>query len=210
VDLTGLDQVLSFPGLVSPRSMFKGIKSLAGGQYISVRDGGFEVKEYWDLDYPRLDELPYDHTERYYIDCLGELLSKSVEYRLQADVQVGFYLSGGLDSSLIGALIHQISPDIKRHSFSIEFRTKDICESRYQKMLAKHISSVHHELIFDWEQIAERLTSMIYHCECPVKETSRTTGSNGEVILILKWSNNSKGDIHKRGSSSIFRSRAIC
>ena len=54
VDLTGLDQTLSFPGLVSPRTMFKGIQSLKSGHYIVVQNGEISVREYWDLDYPPL------------------------------------------------------------------------------------------------------------------------------------------------------------
>ena len=54
VDLTGLDQTLSFPGLVSPRTMFKGIQSLKSGHYIVVENGAVTATEYWDLDYPPL------------------------------------------------------------------------------------------------------------------------------------------------------------
>src|SRR5262249_28318592 len=63
VDLTGLDQTLSFPGLVSPRTMFKGIQSLKSGHYIQVRGGDVKIVEYWDLDYPKSDEIAYDKPE---------------------------------------------------------------------------------------------------------------------------------------------------
>jgi asparagine synthase (glutamine-hydrolysing) len=174
VDLTGLDQILSFPGLISPRTMFKGIESLKSGHLLTVRNGDLRVAEYWDLDYPRQGEVSYHKPESYYVETLGGLLEQSVKYRLQADVPVGFYLSGGLDSSLIAAMIKKVSPAIKRHSFSISFTDKEICEARYQKLMARHVGSEHHETRFDWTEIAAQLSTMIFHCESPVKESFNT------------------------------------
>ena len=174
VDLTGLDQTLSFPGLISPRTMFKGIQSLKSGHYIVVQNGQVSVKEYWDLDYPPVGACANDLPESVYVEELKELLTRSVTYRLQSDVPVGFYLSGGLDSSLIGALINQIAPDTKRHSFSIGFTEGEISETKYQKLMAEFTGSIHHNIIFGWSEIVEQLSRMIYHCECPVRETYNT------------------------------------
>jgi len=192
VDLTGLDQTLSFPGLVSPRTMFKGIQSLRSGNYIIVENGNIAVKEYWDLDYPPLSAGFIGKSENEYVDELKDLLTRSVKYRLQSDVPVGFYLSGGLDSSLIGALISQVAPDTRRHSFSIGFTDEDISETKYQRLMAEVTRSIHKEIIFDWSEIAERLTQMIYHCECPVRESYNTcslalsaAAKNAGVKVIL-------------------------
>lgn len=174
VDLTGLDQVLSFPGLVSPRTMFKNVKSLKSGHYMTLVDGNLKVSEYWDLDYPLKGEKSDERTESFYVDELKELFTQSVGYRLQADVPVGFYLSGGLDSSLIGAMINKISPSVQRHSFSIGFNEREMNESKYQQMMAQHVDSIHHEIIFGWSEISQRMADMIYHCECPVKESYNT------------------------------------
>ena len=174
VDLTGLDQVLSFPGLVSPRTMFKNIKSLKSGHYMTLVDGNLKVAEYWDLDYPLQGETGDDRPESFYVDELKELFTQSVGYRLQADVPVGFYLSGGLDSSLIGAMINKISPSVQRHSFSIGFNEREMSEAKYQQMMARHVDSIHHEIIFGWTEISQRMADMIYHCECPVKESYNT------------------------------------
>ena len=174
VDLTGLDQILSFPGLVSPRTMFKGIHSLKSGHYILVENGAVSVREYWDLDYPPLGAGLISKSENEYVDELKELLTRSVRYRLQSDVPVGFYLSGGLDSSLIGALINQVGPDTRRHSFSIGFTDADISEIKHQRLMAQFTRSIHNEIIFDWSEIVERLSQMIYHSECPVRESYNT------------------------------------
>src|SRR3954447_4963460 len=120
VDLTALDQILTFPGLVPPRTVFQGISSLESGHFLKVTESGLEKREYWDLIYPEQGEEGPEKEERYYVDGLRERLERAVGYRLQADVPVGFYLSGGLDSSLVGALIGKVSQD-PRHSFSITF-----------------------------------------------------------------------------------------
>ncbi|HEY6189998.1 MAG TPA: asparagine synthase (glutamine-hydrolyzing) [Pyrinomonadaceae bacterium] len=192
VDLTGLDQILSFPGLVSPRTMFKGIESLKSGHCMTLENGDVKTFEYWDLDYPLAGELSYDKPESYYVEELKRLFEQSVRYRLQADVPVGFYLSGGLDSSMIGAMINKVSPQTQRHSFSIGFDDRVISETKYQQLVARRVNSEHHEIMFDWPEISGRLAEMIYHCECPVKETYNTcsmalsqAAKNAGVTVIL-------------------------
>lgn len=174
VDLTGLDQIFSFPGLLSPRTAFKNIRSLNAGHYITIKNGDMQVREYWDLDYPKLGEVEYDRPESYYVEGLRDLFEKSVSYRLQADVPVGFYLSGGLDSSMIAAMIKRVSPHTRRDSFSITFTEKGISEAKYQHLMAEYVGSNHHEIVFDWPEILDGLSQMIYHSECPVKETYNT------------------------------------
>jgi len=87
---------------------------------------------------------------------------------------VGFYLSGGLDSSMIAGLIHRIYPNEKRHSFSIGFNEAEINETRHQRLMSSHVSSIHHEILFEWSDISDRFKNMIFHVECPVKESYNT------------------------------------
>ncbi|MGZ5051866.1 MAG: asparagine synthase (glutamine-hydrolyzing) [Methylobacter sp.] len=171
VDLTGLDQIFTFPGLVSPRTLFQNIHALKPGHFILVEQGDVKVKAYWDLTYPLQSELDNRVSEQDCIDRLDEALRKAVNYRLHADVPVGFYLSGGLDSSLIAGLIHELSPENQRHSFSIGFHEKAIDERHYQQLMAAQVNSIHHETVFDSEHISERLQEMIFHAETPLKES---------------------------------------
>lgn len=171
VDLTGLDQIFTFPGLVSPRTLFQNIHALKPGHFILIEQGDVKVKEYWDLNYPLQAELDNQISEQDCIDRLDEALRKAVNYRLHADVPVGFYLSGGLDSSLIAGLIHELSPEKQRHSFSIGFHEKAIDERHYQQLMAAQVNSIHHETVFDSEHISERLQEMIFHAETPLKES---------------------------------------
>ena len=110
VNLRGLDQVFSFPGLVSPETMFAGINSLSSGHRLVVSNDGVREFEFWDLVYPMLSDAPSERGEDYYVERLHELLIKSVQLRRRSDVPVGLYLSGGLDSSLVGAMVHSLGP----------------------------------------------------------------------------------------------------
>ncbi len=174
VNLTGLDQVLTFPGLVSPVTMFQNIHCLKPGHYMTLDNDGLQTKEYWDMTYPLEKDESEDYPESYYTERLDDLLAKAVDYRLKADVPVGFYLSGGLDSSLIAAYIHKLYPDVQRHSFSITFNDSSIDESRFQKFMASQVNSRHHEQNFGCEDIANRLKAAVYHAEMPLKESYNT------------------------------------
>lgn len=174
VDLTGLDQVLTFPGLVGARTMFENIRRLESGHYLLVKGGQVTVQEYWDLEFPREGEVDGAGCEELYTAQLRKLFMESVRLRLQADVPVGFYLSGGLDSSLTAAAIHQLVPGTRRHAFAICFADERASEARYQQLMARHVDCILHEIRFDWSRTADGLARMIYHAECPVKETYNT------------------------------------
>ncbi|MBD0255397.1 MAG: asparagine synthase (glutamine-hydrolyzing) [Cytophagales bacterium] len=174
VDLTGLDQLFSFPGVVSPFTMFKGINSLKPGHCLWVENATTTLHEYWDLDYPRQGEEGERKPDHYYEERLEELLLQSVRYRLNADVPVGFYLSGGLDSSLVGAMMRKVN-DKSYPSFSVVYPgDREIDESRYQKLLSRHVRSVHHEVPFDSDQVHRGLANAVFFSETPLKETYNT------------------------------------
>lgn len=174
VDLVGMDQVLTLPGLVSPRTMFEDIFSLPAGHYILVKMGQTTINshEYWDIHY-KADEVIYEGEEKC-ADELRQLLLNSISKRLEADVPVGFYLSGGLDSSTIASLIHSLTPDQKWSSFSIFFEDGDISERSYQHMMAEYIGSNHHEKLFTLANLVENLKDAVYYSECALKETYNT------------------------------------
>ncbi len=175
LDLTGLDQIMYFPGLVSPQTMFRNIYSLKAGHILTIDYGlGVEEQEYWDLNYPKEGEAEYRQDDNYYIEHLDELLSESVRLRLNADVPVGFYISGGLDSALIGAMIKKNEGNSSYNSYSVNFPDKAFSEGKFQRIVAKELGSIHHEVDFDAYGIASRLKKVIYHSECALKESYNT------------------------------------
>lgn len=190
VDVKGLDQIFTFPGVCSPTTLFKGICSLKPGHFLHARPGSVSLHEYWDLDYPP-GEPAETMSEHDYIDRLDELLRTAVRDRLNADVPVGYYLSGGLDSSLIAGMIHEVSSG-ERHSFSIAFADEEHDERRYQRLLAQRFNALRHEQVFDWDSVNERLRDAIYFSETPLKETYNTCSlalselvRNNDIKVIL-------------------------
>jgi asparagine synthase (glutamine-hydrolysing) len=175
VNLTCLDQIMSFPGYVSPSTMFRDIHSLKPGHFLEVDCKRIDISEYWDLSFVDGQGSSDACSEDDYLDRLEELLMQSVAYRLNADVPVGFYLSGGLDSSLIGAMVHKLAGSSRR-SFSIVFGEKDIDERNFQRQVCAHLNqeASHHEINFSPEDIANRLRQAVYFAECPLKESYNT------------------------------------
>jgi len=175
VDMIGLDQVFTFAGLISPRTLFKNISSLENGHFICV-DGNGDIrdKEYWDLIYPEAATAKDGHSEDYYIDKLESLFEASISLRLRADVPSGLYLSGGLDSSMIAMKISQMHPGARKEAFSIDFVESRLSESFYQQLVARESNATLNQKIFFCDDISERLRHSIYHSECPIKETYNT------------------------------------
>jgi asparagine synthase (glutamine-hydrolysing) len=175
VDLVGLDQILSFPGLICPRTMYKNIKSLENGHYLVIKGpDSITDTEYWDVIYPGVGEIDHYRKEEFYVERLEELITQSVKLRLRSDVPVGLYISGGLDSSLIATITSELSPEVERYSFSIDFEEKEKSEAGFQRRIAEHIRSIHSEKKFFPADISERLRKVVYHAECPLKETYNT------------------------------------
>lgn len=171
VDLNGLDQIFTFPGLISPNTLFDNITSLPNGHYLTIENNKLKIIKYWDVNYPKEGEIDYIEDENYYKEKLAELLRRSVQYRLVSDVPVGFFVSGGLDSSLIAAQAMQYVQKEQRLSFAINVAQADLSEAKYQRIMAKYLNSKHYEYLFQEHDILSRLKQVIYHCECALKET---------------------------------------
>lgn len=173
VDLVGLDQVLTFPGLISPRTMFKNIKSMRPGWDLVVTPNqGVQPREYWDLIYPKLGQTTHTLSEAEYLEEFDEVFTRATKRRLMADVPVGLYLSGGLDSSLVGAkmrALQGVNADIR--SFSIAFEDKLISEEKYQRGMAKFLKTNHQEQTFLNLDTLEKLKKTVFHTESVLKET---------------------------------------
>lgn len=183
VNMTGLDQVFTFAGLVSPTTMFKDIHSLENGHYLLVKEPGHITKnEYWDLPHPINEKKP----ESYYLQRLEELIDKSIRLRLRADVPSGLYVSGGLDSSIIAAKVNRLVPDIRKEMFSIDFKDVQYSESSFQKIIAKECNANLNQKMFSYDEISDRLKASVYYSECPIKETYNTASlSLSEAVRSL-------------------------
>ena len=141
LNLKAVDQLMNFPGVVSPQTFFRGINALEAGHMLKINgDGEIENIEYWDLIYRQEEE---DLGEAYYTERLRELLKQAIRRRLVADVPIGFYISGGLDSSVVACYIGKYLLN-SYYSFSAEIGDDELNESRFQKMVKDCVQSTHY------------------------------------------------------------------
>lgn len=168
LNINAVDQLLTFPGIASPTTFFEGIYSLENGHALLVNEAG-EMKnvEYWDVEYEQESE---DKGEEYYVEKLRNLLKEAIRCRLIADVPIGFYISGGLDSAIVATFIHKYVPG-NYASFSAEFANENYSEKKYQIMIQNYIGSEHHTVKIMEEDLWERMRDVLYHTETPLKET---------------------------------------
>ncbi len=160
LDFTALNKYLAFEYVPAPHSIFKAIKKLEPGYYLLFRNGAVVTSQYWDIP---LEDYPIsDRTEAQYVEELKELLQRAVTARLVADVPVGLFVSGGLDSGLVAALAHRAKDNLE--CFSIGFAEASFDESRYAQQIARSLGIKHHLKIFsaaDMLSMVERLPEIL-------------------------------------------------
>jgi len=168
IDADVLQQVFTFWSPVSSRSIFKGVLQIPPGHYLLCQDGQIQVAPYWKLDFTLDGELRDDEE---YLEAFEALLVDATRIRLRADVPVGAYLSGGLDSSLTSAVIHR---DKVAHldTFSIAFSDTTYNESPYQRQMAEFLGTDHHEVFCTQQDIGRVFPDVIWHTETPILRTA--------------------------------------
>lgn len=169
VDPAGLSQFLSLPGLVSPMTMFEGVHSLPPGHLLVVDESGIRLVEYWDLDYPQAAEYEHarhDAPER----ALHDELLASVDQRMRSDVECAFYLSGGLDSSLVVGMATALGK-ARTRTFSVDFDVEDLSERFFQQLVARAAASRHTEVRVTAAEVGASLRRVVWHSEMPLKES---------------------------------------
>lgn len=168
LNLHAVDQLMNYPGVVSPTTFFDGIYGLRAGHMLIIQ-ANREIcdREYWDLNYPLEVE---DKGEAYYTEKLRELIKKAISRRLIADVPIGFYISGGLDSSVVACYIGKFLLN-SYYSFSAEIGEGDLDESRFQQIVKETVNSTHYKTKVHEKEIWENIPKVIYHAESAVKES---------------------------------------
>ncbi|HEX3229371.1 MAG TPA: asparagine synthase (glutamine-hydrolyzing) [Pyrinomonadaceae bacterium] len=163
-DVEGFKDYLAFQFCLAGKTLFKGIKELLPGHTLSVRNGAIEIRRYWEVYY----ELDFDHTSKYFDERLRELLPESVNLHLRADVPVGTYLSGGLDSSAVASIAsRQSNGDFKAFTGKFSF-SEDYDESRYARALAEWRGFSLHEIDITATDFIDNIRKVIYHLDYPV------------------------------------------
>lgn len=176
IDPIAMDQIFTFWTTLTPETVFKDIYELPPGHYLKTSDGKVTLEKYWDIPlYPRSEQL--DLSPQEICRQVLELLQDSVKIRLRADVPVGCYLSGGLDSSGATALVvKNFNKDVR--TFGIRFDTAGFDEGVHQSLMVRHLNVNHTDLKATNEQIGASLPDCLWHCEKPLLRT-------GPVPLFL-------------------------
>ena len=161
IDLKSLNKYLAYEYVPAPNSIFKAIKKLEPGYCLLFRGGAAVTSQYWDI--PMEDYPISDRTEAQYIDELKELLERAVTARLEAaDVPVGLFVSGGLDSGVVAAIARKAKENLE--CFSIGFEEASFDESRYAQQVARSLGIKHHLKVFRAQEMlhmVERLPEIL-------------------------------------------------
>lgn len=169
LDEQGLAQVFTFWSTVGERTVFKGVRSLPPGHRLIAEQGTQRLERYWDWSFPEgrgRTDLSLDEAA----EGLQGVLRDVIRQQLRADVPVGAYLSGGLDSAGIAALARERVGVLQ--TFSITFDDPEFDESAYQREMAEHLGVRHSAFRCTAEDIGAIFPQLIRHTESPVLRTA--------------------------------------
>ena len=171
IDPIALDQIFTLWAPIAPRTAFRDIHELEPASVMIATPGQVTVKRYWHLDYPHRDAPSKLTTEDDAAEELQALLSDAVRLRMRADVPVGSYLSGGLDSSLVSALAAGMTP-LQLQTFSVTFDSAEHDESAFQTEMALALGARHRTVACQAGDIAGVFPEVIRFAERPIIRTA--------------------------------------
>ena len=169
LDAVALDDIFTFWFPLSPRTAFEGISEVPPAHSLTIDEHGARLARYWDL--PEETDPRNRHDEPYYAEGLRDLMVDSTRLQLRADVPVGAYLSGGLDSSVIASLIRHFTTNPLR-TFSIRFEDAEFDESDKQKIMSDYLGTDHSDFTCGYGDIADAFPQVIWHTETPILRTA--------------------------------------
>ena len=175
IDCEALVLYLTFNYIPAPFTIFKGIKKMEPGHYLVIEDGNLRLTKYWEASRendPARKNLSLKDQEQQYKENLYQLLDQSVQARMIADVPLGAFLSGGIDSSIIVALMsHHAKNPVK--TFSIGYKDDDIYdETGYAREVAKLYNTEHHEFKLSYKDMLVALPEIISSFDEPFADSS--------------------------------------
>ena len=195
VDREAVDLYLTLRYVPGPRTMFKNILKLQPGHWMTVDESGTKIGKYWDLEYQplplgeagaqlRVRAARNDHhptlsqREREYVEEFGRLFEESVRLRLISEVPLGVFLSGGLDSSSMLAMMSKITGGERVKTFSVGYETSgpaaaeagEANELAYARQAAAHFGSEHHEFLLTARDFRNAIPTMLAHLDEPMAD----------------------------------------
>jgi asparagine synthase (glutamine-hydrolysing) len=169
LDPAALDEIFTYWSTLAPRTVFRGICDVPPGHYLLVHGHQIKTERYWSLDF---QEPTAPRAADEYLEELASLLVDATRIRLRADVPVGAYLSGGLDSSTTTAIIRNYT-NSRLDTFSIAFADNpEFDESGFQKTMAAHLGTDHRVVECTHADIGRVFPEVVWHTEAPILRTS--------------------------------------
>jgi asparagine synthase (glutamine-hydrolysing) len=170
IDPKALYQVFTFWTTLTPKTIFKNVYTLPPGHYMIVKDGQSIQKPYWNIPFHAPEEC-WNGSFEEAKEELRTLLKDAVRLRLRADVPVGAYASGGLDSSITTALISRYFNNQLR-TFSMSFQEVPFDETSFQQNLVQFLGTQHSQAPISNVQIRDYFPEAVWHCEIPLLRTA--------------------------------------
>jgi asparagine synthase (glutamine-hydrolysing) len=184
-----LSDYFSFQFCLGEKTLMDGVWQIPAAHVALLSPGEAPVpKRYWEVHY----DIDYDHTERWFAQRLRDLLEDSVRFHLRADVEVGSYVSGGVDSSLLAAMARDVRPDGPFKAFNGRFTDgPDFDESHYARALADDNGMELHVADIGEDDFVDHIARVIWHLDQPTAGpgsfpqymVSKRVGENIKVVL---------------------------
>ncbi len=170
VDLAGVRDYLAFRYVPGPRTLLEGIRKLPPGTCATYERGKLTERRYWTAPDQQASKPGAPHPNGHAVPEFLERLDDAVKVQMVSDVPFGAFLSGGLDSSTIVALMTRHNSKVK--TFSVGFSDAGFSELEYAGEVARHFGTDHHELVVDSKDMIEHLPRLVGYRDAPVTEPS--------------------------------------
>lgn len=170
LDTQALHQFLTFLWVPDPNTLFHGIKTLAPGHVLTWREDQLTIREWWDVSF---DEIETGRSEAWWREQVLETLDKVVKLEMVADVPLGSFLSGGIDSSAIVAMMKRHSNGRKVSTYTVGIEAEDLRydiipdDVKWARRVNEHLQTDYHEITLQ-PSVAELLPKLVHHLDEPV------------------------------------------
>jgi asparagine synthase (glutamine-hydrolysing) len=198
LNLRAFPDYLANHGTCGDETLFEGVKRLPPGHTLVWRDGQIRIDRFWSLSFDpaAIDQRP----DRVLIDEYRERFRESVRLRLMADVPLGMFLSGGIDSASITAMMSTLVTDPIK-TFSVAFAEREANELVYARLVASMYKTDHHEIVVTPEQFFGALPTLVWHEDEPIAHpssialnfVSRLAAERVKVVLTGEGSDETLG-----------------
>lgn len=188
-DLASLDSYLAARSVPAPHTMFEGVRKLPAAHYAEIdATGHLRLVRYWSVP---TEDPARRWTPTGVVDAVDDAVGAAVRSAMVADVPVGAYLSGGLDSSLIAATARRLFPDQRLHTFAAGFGDARDDELPWARRVSEHIGSTHHEVAVRPEDLVDLWPTLTWHRDGPVSQPADIAvfrlaqAAREQVVVIL-------------------------